>query len=147
MKKVVATNRKASYHYTILERMEAGIVLTGSEVKSLRNGNVDISDGYITVANGEVFMVNVHISPYFASSDKKYEPKRERKLLLKRREIDRLMGKIKTRGFTAIPLSIYFKDGKLAKVEIGLVKGKKMVDRREEIKRRDIEREMRRGER
>jgi len=146
MKKVVATNRKASHHYTILERMEAGIVLTGSEVKSLREGRVDISDGYITVSNGEAFMLNVHISPYHASSDKKYDPKRERKLLLKRREIDRLMGKIKTKGLTAIPLSIYFKDGKWAKVEIGLVKGKKLIDRREEIKRRDMEREMRRGE-
>ncbi len=146
MKKVVATNRKAPHYYTILERMEAGIVLTGSEVKSLREGRVDISDGYITVSNGETFMVNVHISPYHASPDKKYDPKRDRKLLLKRKEIDRLMGKIKTKGLTAIPLSIYFKDGKWAKVEIGLVKGKKQIDRREEIKRRDMEREMRRGE-
>lgn len=146
MKQVVATNRKAVHNYTILERMEAGVVLTGAEVKSLRKGMVDISDGYITVSNGEVFMVNVHISPY-VPSDRKYDPKRERKLLLNRREIERLYGKIKMRGMTAVPLSIYFKDGKWAKVEIGLVKGKKMIDRREEIKKRDMEREMRRGER
>lgn len=144
MKKVVATNRKAKLNYEILETLEAGIALKGSEVKSIREGRIDISEGYITVENGEAIMHSVHISPYSHSSEKDYDPKRPRKLLLHKKEIHRLLGQIQKKGLTAIPLSVYFVNNKWAKVEIGVARGKKLKDRREEIKRRDLEREMKR---
>jgi len=142
--KQVCTNRKARYLYFILETMEAGIALVGSEVKSLRAGKANIRDGYATVERGEVFLHNMHISPYDEASLFNHDPMRIRKLLLNKQEIRRLSGKINERGFTLVPLSVYFK-GKHAKVEIALVKGKKKYDKREDIARKEHEREMERA--
>ncbi len=135
-------NKKATYQYEILEKWEVGIVLKGAEVKSIREGKVNFTDSYIRIREGEVFLHNLHISPYSASSFN-YEPKRERKLLLHKPQIRRLSGILAQKGLTLIPLCIYFKENKV-KVEIGLAKGKKLYDKREKIKRRIIERETRR---
>jgi SsrA-binding protein len=140
--KTVATNRRAFYEYHVEERFEAGVALTGTEVKSLREGRASLADGYVAVEGGEAWLWNVHVPPYTAGSWTNPDPKRKRKLLLHRREIDRLAGKIQRSGATCIPLSIYFK-GARAKVQIALVTGKKLRDKRETIRRREAERETR----
>ena len=140
--KTVATNRRAFHEYHIEEKLEAGVALTGTEVKSLREGRASLVDGYVAVERGEAWLWYVHVPPYTAGSWNYPEPKRKRKLLLHRREIDRLAGKIQRTGATCIPLSIYFK-GARAKVEIALVTGKKLRDKRETIRRREADREAR----
>jgi len=140
--KTVATNRRAFHEYHIEEKLEAGVALTGTEVKSLREGRASLADGYVAVAGGEAWLWNVHVPPYTAGSWNNPDPKRKRKLLLHRREIDRLAGKIQRSGATCIPLSIYFK-GARVKVQIALVTGKKLRDKRETIRRREADREAR----
>ncbi len=142
--KTIATNRKARHQYHILETIEAGIVLQGTEVKSLRQGKVNLGDAYAKIKDGEVWLVEMHISPYEQGNVFNHEPRRPRKLLLHKREIKRLLGKVQERGLTLIPLRIYFKRGR-AKVELALAKGKRLYDRREDIKRRDEEREVSRS--
>jgi len=141
-KKPVATNRRALHDFFVEERFEAGLVLTGTEVKSLRAGKANLKDGYVEVDGGEAWLVNVHVSPYEAGSYNNPDPERKRKLLLHRREIEKLHGKIQRSGATCIPLSLYFK-GARAKAEIALVTGKKLIDKRESIRRRESEREAR----
>ena len=142
-RKAVVQNRKARYLYDVLDRVEAGIALRGPEVKSLRAGQADLSDSYARLRGGEVFLVNAQISPYVQAGRENLEPKRERKLLLHRSEIDRLSGRVAERGLTLIPLSIYFKDGR-AKVELALARGRRTHDKREAIRRREDERTLRR---
>ncbi len=148
MEKVVATNRKAFHDYHILETYEAGIALLGTEVKSLREGKANLKDSYAIVKNSEVFLLNCHISPYSHGNIFNHDPLRTRKLLLHRKEINKLHGHITQKGLTLIPLKVYFKDGK-AKVELGLAKGKRQYEKREAIKekesRREIERHLKRG--
>lgn len=138
----VTQNRKAFHDYFIEETFEAGIMLTGAEVKSLRAGRCNLKDSYARIKSGEVFLVNTHISPYGqADGFSHQEPDRTRKLLLHKREITRLLGKTREKGYTLVPTKIYFKDGK-AKVEVGLAKGKTSYDKRDDIKKRDVKREM-----
>ncbi len=145
MEKTVATNKKARYLYDIEETYEAGLVLLGHEVKSLRMGRANLSDSFARVVNGEVFLYNMHISPYpFSREAAHSDPKRTRKLLLHKREIQRLAGKVAEKGYTLIPLRVYFNKDGWAKVELALAKGKKLYDRRETIKRREEERALRR---
>ncbi|MEW6327793.1 MAG: SsrA-binding protein SmpB [Thermodesulfobacteriota bacterium] len=139
--KVVCQNKKAAHDYFITERYEAGLVLTGSEVKSLRQGKANLADGYAQVVDDEVLLYNVHISPYSHTHHVEQDPTRTRKVLLHRQEIRRLIGKIQEKGFTLIPTRIYFKNG-WVKVELALAKGKKLYDKRESIKRREEEREI-----
>jgi SsrA-binding protein len=140
--KIVCQNKKAFHDYFIEETFEAGLVLLGTEVKSLRLGRANLKDSYARIKGEEVFLVNTHISPYTqADSFTRPEPTRTRKLLLHKKEIKKLIGKTREKGYTLIPTKIYFKDGK-AKVAIGLAKGKKFFDKRETIKRKTIEREM-----
>ena len=143
--KIIATNKQANRLYDIEERLEAGIELKGTEVKSIRQGRINLKDGYARVKNGELYLCNVHISEYKNGSFTNHNPKRDRKLLVHKREIKRLMGKQQERGYTIVPLKLYFK-GKWAKVELGIGKGKKKYDRREDIKKREhqiaIEREL-----
>ncbi|MDD5687313.1 MAG: SsrA-binding protein SmpB [Elusimicrobia bacterium] len=144
-KKIITTNRKARFNYTILESYEAGIVLEGSEVKSVRAGNIDLKDGYVKIENSEVFLYNINISLYDFASDRlsgKYDPQKPRKLLLHKKEITRLQVKVSERGLSIIPIEVYLKNG-LVKVEISVAKGKKTWDKRESIKKREIEREIR----
>jgi SsrA-binding protein len=141
---IIATNRKAHYEYEILEKYEAGIVLKGTEVKSLRNKNVSLNESFAQLRNDEVFLYNLDISPYEQGNRENHEPKRVRKLLLHRREIRKLTGKVQQKGFTLIPTKIYFKNG-LAKVEIGVGRGKRLHDKRESIKKRMVDREIRRA--
>lgn len=138
---IICTNRKALHHYEVEESYEAGIVLKGTEVKSLRERKVDLKDSYGVVKGGEVFLLNAHISPYTYGNRFNLEPDRTRKLLLHKREIERLIGKIQEKGYSLIPLKLYFKDGR-AKVELALAKGKKLYDKREALKKKAIEREM-----
>jgi SsrA-binding protein len=138
--KPVATNRKAFHDYFIDDRTEAGVVLTGTEVKSLREGRAQLKDSFVHFRDGEAFLVGAHISPYGSGSWTNHLPERDRKLLLHRREIDRWAGAVATRGVTCVPLSIYFK-GSRAKVEIALVKGKKQHDKRDAIRNRELKRE------
>jgi SsrA-binding protein len=138
--RLVTENRKARHDYEILETFEAGMVLTGSEVKSLRAGRANLKDSYARIDRGEAFLLNAHISPYAAASHFGHEPERNRKLLLHRSEIDKLNGRIQERGLTVIPLKIYFKNGR-AKVLIGVGRGKKAYDKRESIKEREMKRE------
>lgn len=142
--KVITTNRKASFNYHLLDRMEAGIVLTGSEVKSLRTSSANLTDAYALIRNGELWLINANISPYEPANYLNHKPKRDRKLLLHKREILRIFQKLKERGFTLVPTKMYFKNGR-AKVEIAFAKGKKSFDKREAIKKRDIKRELARG--
>ena len=139
----VATNRRARHKFHVLERMEAGIELQGSEVKSLRDGRAQINEAYAVVDRGEVWLRGAHIPPYLPASDQNHEPDRPRKLLLHRREIERLIGKTAERGLTLVPTRIYFK-GPRAKVELALAKGKEGRDRRREIADRDLRREVER---
>jgi SsrA-binding protein len=140
----VATNRQASYRYHLLDKWECGMVLTGTEVKSLREGKAQIKDGYATLVNGEVWLYNVHIPPYAPATRENHEPERPRKLLMHRREIERLIGKTKEKGLTLIPTRIYF-SGRHAKVEIALARGKDVGDKRQSIKEREMKREMERS--
>ncbi len=142
--KVVATNRKAFHDYHIEERLEAGIALTGTEVKSLRAGQVNLRDSYAAVERGEVVLHHCHISPYSHGNLMNHEPTRPRKLLLHRKEINKLLGKTQQKGLTLVPLRIYFNPRGLAKVELALAKGKKQHDRREAIKEREAGREVER---
>ena len=139
--KTVATNRKARHNYLIQESIEAGIVLTGSEIKSIRAGRVNLGDAYVKPESGELWLLNAHIARYEAGSYLSHEPMRPRKLLLHRRQIDNLTSQISERGLTLVPLRLYLKDS-IAKVEIALAKGKKLYDKRESIMRRDTEREL-----
>ena len=139
----VATNRRARHRFEAIEKMEAGIVLRGSEVKSLRNGKAQMTDAYAVVERGEVWLRNLHIPPYEPASRENHEPERPRKLLLHRGEIERLIGKTAEKGLTLIPTRIYFK-GPRAKVELALARGKEGRDRRREISERDVRREVER---
>lgn len=141
--KVVATNRKALHDYVIYERFEAGMELVGTEVKSLRQGGLTLEGGHALIVNGEAFLCDVNIAPYRQGNIFNRDPKRRRRLLLKRDEIKRLFGRTLLRGFTLIPLRVYFTGRGLAKVELALCRGKKDVDRREELKRRAMERDER----
>jgi SsrA-binding protein len=143
--KVIATNRKAFHDYTIEEKFEAGIVLKGTEVKSLREGKVNLRDSYARVDRNEIFLVHCHISPYSHGNIMNHDPLRPRKLLLHRKEINKLLGKTQQKGLTLVPLRIYFSPRGQAKVEIGVAKGKKLYDRREAIKEREAGREMERA--
>ena len=142
--KVICKNKKARHDFFIGETYEAGIVLQGSEIKSCREGKVSITDSFTKIKQGELYLTHSHISPYRHANQFNHDPLRDRKLLLHRREIKRLIGKIKERGATLIPLSMYFKNGK-AKVELGLGKGKKLYDKRESIKARTEKREVERA--
>jgi len=143
--KVVATNRRARYDYDILETFESGIVLTGSEVKSIRDGKIQLKDSFARVHDGEVWLHGVHISPYaFAHGPSAHDPDRSRKLLLHRAEIDELMGRTQQEALTLVPLSVYFKDGR-AKIELGLAKGRRRYDKRQAIATRDAAREAERA--
>ena len=140
----VATNRQAGYRYELLEKLEAGIQLMGSEVKSLREGRVQLKDAYATVRDGEVWLHNMHIAPYGPASRENHDPERARKLLLHRREIERLIGKTAERGLTLVPTRLYFK-GPHAKVEIALARGKDFADKRRALRERDQRREIERA--
>lgn len=142
--KIVATNRKAFHDYFVQETHEAGLVLTGTEIKSVRAGAVNLRDAYAQVRDGELWMQNAHISPYEAGNRFNVDPYRPRKLLMHRKEINRLMGRAQEKGLTIVPLRIYLKKNR-AKVEIALVKGKKQYDKRESIGKRDADREIERA--
>jgi SsrA-binding protein len=143
--KIAATNRKAFFDYTIEEKLEAGIVLKGTEVKSIRDGKVNLRDSYASVDHGEVVLHNCHISPYSHGNIMNHDPLRPRKLLLHRKEINKLLGKTQQKGLTLVPLRIYFSPRGQAKVEIALAKGKKQYDRRETIRDREAGREVERA--
>lgn len=137
----VATNREARFRFELTDKVEAGMVLRGTEVKSMRDGGVQMKDAYASIENGEVWLKNLHIAPYKHGGLENHEPERPRKLLLNRLEIDRLIGKLNERGFSLVPTRIYFKDGR-AKVEIALGRGKDIGDKRQTIKEREMRREM-----
>jgi len=137
----VATNRQASFRYEFLDKLEAGIVLEGTEVKALRDTGATLKDGYAQIRDGELWLHNVHIPPYGPASRENHQPERDRKLLLHRKEIDRLVGRIKERGLTLVPTRIYFKDNR-AKVEVALARGKDRFDKRESIKERESKRDL-----
>ena len=139
--KTAATNRKAYHNYELGESVEAGIVLTGTEIKSIRAGRVSLGDAYVKPEAGELWLVNAHIARYEASSYLSHDPKRPRKLLLHRKQIDSLTAKMLERGFTLVPLKLYIKDS-IAKVEVALARGKKLYDKRESIIRRETDREI-----
>ena len=141
--KTVATNRKAYHNYRIEDSVEAGIVLTGTEIKSIRAGRVNLGDAYVRFEGGELWLVNAHIARYEAGSYLSHEPTRPRKLLLHREQINSLTSKVAEKGFTLVPLKLYIKDS-IAKVEVALAKGKKLYDKRESIARRETEREIER---
>jgi len=140
---LVAQNKKARFKFNILDRFEAGIALRGTEVKSLRDKKVSISESYGRVHDGEVFLHDMNISPYPQGNQLNHNPTRPRKLLLHKREIARIIGRIQERGFTLVPLRVYFKRG-LAKVEVAIARGKSLYDKRETLKKRDAERQIRR---
>jgi SsrA-binding protein len=142
--KVIATNRKARHQYHFHDTYEAGLVLKGSEIKSIRAGRVSLQEGFVLFDGGEAWLVNVHIAQYDPASRQNHEPKRRRKLLLHRREIDRLHGRTQEKGYTIVPTKLYLKDGR-AKVEIALVKGKKLYDKRQTIAERDSKRQVERA--
>lgn len=145
-RKVVATNRKARHDFEIIDTFECGIVLRGSEVKSLRDAQVQLKDAYADIRDGEVWLERAHIAPYGFAAGGGHDPERPRKLLLHRREIDRLIGKVNEVGLTLVPLQIYFKEGK-AKVELALAKGRRTYDKRQKIRERMERREMERAKR
>ncbi len=143
---IVARNKRARHDYTILDRWETGIVLTGTEVKSLRDGKANLADSHAIVRGGEVYLVNLHISPYERGNQFNHDPTRTRKLLLHRREIRKLIGAVERKGLTLVPLDLHFRGG-IAKVTLALGKGKKLHDKRADARRRDDEREMARAAR
>ncbi len=138
---IVSTNKKARFNYEIIEKIEAGIVLKGTEVKSIRNRNVSIGESYAQIKDDEVFLHNLHISPYEQGNRENHDPIRVRKLLLHKREIKKLVAKTQQKGLSLVPLSIYLKKGKI-KVELGIGRGKRLVDKREAMKKKTIEREI-----
>jgi SsrA-binding protein len=142
--KIICTNKQARFDYHLEENFEAGLVLRGTEVKSLRDGRANLKDSYAALENGEAYLFDCHISPYPNGGYANHEPTRPRKLLLHRREIRRLVGKTQERGLTLIPLKLYFLRGKV-KVEMALARGKKQYDKREDLKRRDADREIERA--
>ena len=142
MKKIVANNPTARHNYTIEDTYEAGIVLTGTEIKSIRNGKVNLKDSYANIKNGEIFIYGMHISPYEHGNIYNKDPLRTRKLLLNRREINQLTGLIKQKGLTLVPICLYF-SGNFLKIELGVGKGKKLYDKRQDIAKRDAEKRMR----
>ena len=137
-KKIIVTNPVAKRNYTITDTIEAGIVLTGTEIKSIRNGKVNLKDSYANIKNGEVFIYSMHISPYEQGNIFNKDPLRDRKLLLNRREINKLVGLIKQKGYTLVPMNLYF-SGNFIKLELGIGKGKKLYDKREDIAKKDAE--------
>jgi len=137
----VATNRQAGYRYHFLDKLEAGMVLTGTEVKSLRGGKAQLKDGYAAIKDGELWLFNVHIPPYAPASRENHEPERQRKLLVHKRQLEELAARVNERGLTLVPTRLYFSDGR-AKVEIALARGKDVGDKRQTIKERDMRREM-----
>lgn len=139
--KVVSDNRKARFNYEFLETYEAGIELTGPEVKSIKSGHISVNESFATVKNGELWLTNAHISPYKPASVNNSEPTRPRKLFLKKKEIDHLLGKVQAEGFTIVPTKVYLNHG-LVKIELALARGRKTHDKREVIKKRDIDREV-----
>ncbi len=139
--KIITDNKKARFQYEILETHEAGLQLQGSEVKSLRLGHCQLKDSFVDFQNAEMYLLNTHIAKYFSSSYNNHEPERKRKILMHRREIDKLFGIVREKGLTLIPLKLYFKKGRV-KVELGLAKGKKGRDKREAVKRRDMDRQL-----
>ncbi len=141
MKKIIATNPTARHNYTIEDTYEAGIVLTGTEIKSIKQGKVNLKDSYANIKNGEVFIYGMHVSPYEFGNIYNKDPLRTRKLLLNRREINKLTGLIKQKGLTLVPISLYF-SGHFVKVELGVGKGKKLYDKRQDIAKKDAERRM-----
>jgi len=141
--KVIATNKKAYYNYELFAKYEAGISLLGSEVKSIRDGKISLKESYAEIKGDEVFLLNCHISPYEAASRFNHEPTRERKLLLHRQEIKRLIGKIREKGFTLIPTKVFINSKGRVKIEVALAKGKRVYQKKEIIKERDLERELR----
>jgi SsrA-binding protein len=142
--KYIAANRKALHDYTIEDTYEAGIALTGTEIKSVRAGRVNLRDGYVQIRNGEAWLLNVHISPYDFGNRENHEPRRERKLLLHGQEIRKLYSKVAERGWTIIPLRVYLKGGR-AKFEIALARGKRLYDKRDAVAERDMDRDLRRA--
>jgi len=142
--KIIATNRKAYHDYHILDTFEAGMVLTGSEIKSIRAGQISLRDGYATIQDDEIWLMNVHIAPYHQANRENHEPRRTRKLLLHRREINRLIGKLREKGLTLIPLKVYLKNNR-AKVELGLAVGKKQYDKRAALKEKESRRQINRA--
>ena len=140
--KLVATNKKAFHDYFILEKFEAGVSLLGTEVKSIREGRINLKDGYANIRGGEAFLFNCHISPYTHGNRQNHEPTRTRKLLLQRKEIRKLIGKTQEKGLTLVPIRVYLKRG-LIKIELGLARGKKLYDKRETERRKESDREAR----
>jgi SsrA-binding protein len=140
--KLIASNKKAYHEYFILDKLEAGIALLGTEVKSAREGRVNLKDSYAMVRDGEAFLLNCHISPYSHGNRENHEPTRTRKLLLHQKEIRKLIGKTQEKGLTVVPLRVYFKRGRM-KVELGIARGKKLYDKRETERHKDLEREAR----
>jgi len=141
--KILASNRKAHHDYLIQDTVEAGIALQGSEIKSIRAGQMNLRDSYAAFIGAELWLLNAHVSPYTPASRDNHDPRRQRKLLLHRRELNRLIGKLQEKGLTLVPLKVYLKDGR-AKVELGLGKGKKLYDKRESMKERDDHRQIER---
>lgn len=142
--KIVATNRKAQHQYHLQDPLEAGLVLVGSEIKSVRAGSVSLQEGFVLFEEGEAWLVNVHIAPYDPAASQNHDPRRRRKLLLHRREIDRLRGRVQEKGYTVVPTRLYIRDGR-AKVEIALARGKKLFDKRQTIAKRDSKRQIERA--
>lgn len=139
-------NRKAHFNYTIEEEIEAGIMLVGSEVKSLREGKASISESYVAEANGELFLINANINEYKGANRFNHQPKRQRKLLLHKKQLNKILGRMQEKGYACLPLKVYFSKKNVAKVLIGLGRGKKLYDKRESIKKRDENRRKQRGE-
>lgn len=144
--KVVSTNKKARFEYFILETFEAGLVLKGTEIKSVRNGQISLQEAYVRTNGSEIWLVGAHVAPYEHASAYQHDPKRERKLLMHKKEIRKIWDDVRIKGMTIVPIRVYLKAGK-AKLEIGLAKGKKQYDKRESIKQKDIEREISRKDR
>lgn len=142
--KVLANNKKAFFEYEVTDRLEAGIVLTGQEVKSIKSGHISLKGSYVVPKHGEIYLIGCHVPPYQPKNVEDYLPERSRKLLFKKKEADRLIGISKEKGLTLIPLKVYTRKG-LIKIEVGIARGKKRFDKRESIKRRDIDRDLRRS--
>ncbi len=141
--KIITTNRKARYEYEIIDKWETGIVLLGTEVKALRAGRANLKDSHANIKDGEIFLLNTHISPYSHGNLNNHDPLRIRKLLMHKKEIKKLIGKVEGKGLTLIPLKLYFKNGR-AKVQLALARGKKLYDKRQDIAKRDSDRDLRR---
>lgn len=139
--KLIAKNPNAYHNYNIVDKIECGIVLTGTEIKSIRKGKVNLKDSFANIKNGECFAIGIHISPYELGNIFNKDPLRDRKLLLNRSEINKLIGKVQTKGYSLVPISLYFK-GSLVKLELGIGKGKKLYDKRADIAKKDAERRM-----